>query len=95
LSTNTSPGGQSIQIAGNGDLRSVVYAPNADVKINGNGNVMGSVVARNIALTGNAAFHYDESLARSASDTSFGVQTWRELTSEAARAAHTSKFTGW
>ncbi|MES1194764.1 MAG: hypothetical protein ABUL65_02645, partial [Opitutus sp.] len=95
LSTNNSPGGQSIQVAGNGALRSVVYAPNADVKINGNGDVMGAVVARNITLTGNAYFHYDESLARSASDTPFGVQDWRELTSDTARAAHAAKFAGW
>lgn len=95
LSTNNSPGGQSIQIAGNGALRSVIYAPNANVKINGNGDTMGSVVARNITLTGNAYFHYDESLGRSANDTPFGVNNWRELTSEAARAAHAAKFTGW
>ncbi len=93
--TNNSPGGQSLQVAGNGALRSAIYAPNANVKINGNGDVMGSVVARNITLTGNAAFHYDESLAASASDTPFGVQSWRELTTDAARQSYASKFAGW
>ena len=41
-----------------------MYAPNASVKINGNGDVMGAVVGR---YTGNTAFHYDESLAAGAS----------------------------
>ncbi len=95
LSTNNSPGGQSLHVAGNGALRGVVYAPNADVKINGNGDIMGSVVARKLTLTGNAAFHYDESLARASEDTPFGVQNWRELTTETARQVHAAKFLGW
>jgi hypothetical protein len=61
--TNPTSAGQSIHIAGNGALKTVVYAPNGDVQINGNGDVMGSVVARSIQLTGNANFHYDEALA--------------------------------
>lgn len=93
--TNTSVAGQSFQIAGNGALKAALYAPNADVKINGNGDVMGSIVARNITLTGNAAFHYDEALGELDTDMPFGVERWRELTTESARAAHSGKFAGW
>ncbi|MBA3849173.1 MAG: hypothetical protein C0502_04155 [Opitutus sp.] len=93
--TNTSPAGQSMQIAGNGGLRTAVYAPNADVKINGNGDVMGSVVGRSIDLTGNADFHYDESLQNLDADMPFGVEHWRELTTESARRAKTGLFDGW
>ncbi len=93
--TNTSVGGQAIHIAGNGDLRSIVYAPNANVAINGNGNVMGSVVANQITLTGNAAFHYDESLSNYGDNTSFSVDKWRELTTEAERSVYSSAFDGW
>jgi hypothetical protein len=93
--TNPTTGGQEMQIAGNGALRSVVYAPNASVTINGNGNVMGSVVANDITLVGNAAFHYDEALANSGENTPFGITKWRELNSAASRAAYDAVFAGW
>jgi Tfp pilus assembly protein PilX len=85
--TNTTSSGQDIHIAGNGALKSVCYAPFGDVKINGNGDVMGSVIARTITLTGNAAFHYDESLAFRESNGPFTIAKWRELTTDAERAA--------
>jgi len=55
--------GQSILLTGNGALRCVVYAPFGDVTLYGTSDVMGSRVSRSIQFTGNAAFHYDESLA--------------------------------
>lgn len=93
--TNTSLAGQSFDLAGNGALKAVVYAPNADLKINGNGDMMGSLVAREIRFTGNAAFHYDESLGDEGADAPFGVVRWRELTSAAERAVWSTPLAGW
>lgn len=93
--TSQSSGGQDIQVAGNGALKSVVYAPTSHVKINGNGDVMGSVVADTITLVGNAEFHYDESLARSGDNTPFGIVKWREITSAAERELYLPVFKGW
>ncbi len=93
--THSTAGGQEMQIAGNGALRAVIYAPNASVTINGNGNVMGSVVANDITLVGNAAFHYDESLANSGENTPFGITKWRELSTAASRAVYDEVFAGW
>lgn len=93
--TNTSVAGQSIQIAGNGALKAALYAPNAHVKINGNGDVMGAIVARSIDLAGNADFHYDESLENLDADMPFGTDRWRELTTPALRDTHRAKFNGW
>lgn len=87
--------GQAVHLAGNGALKAVVYAPNAAVQINGNGDVMGAIVGRTVTLTGNAAFHYDESLASEDDGTPFGVTRWRELTTAADRAAWESVFSGW
>ncbi len=87
--TKTS-GTQSIQIAGNGALSAVVYAPQGSVKINGNGDVVGSIVANDITVVGNAAFHYDEALGDFGGNNPFRVSTWRELTSAAARNAITT-----
>ncbi len=93
--THATPGGQTIQIAGNGALRAAVYAPNAAVTINGNGDVMGSVVANEVTIVGNAAFHYDEALATYGNNTPFGIAKWRELDTAEARAAYAHLFAGW
>ena len=79
---------QDIQITGNGALKGLVYAPNGNVEINGNGDVMGAVVGKNINLSGNAAFHYDESLAAMVADTPFGVYKWREILSPTERTTN-------
>lgn len=85
--------GQSIDIAGNGVLSGIVYAPNANVTIRGNGDVLGSVVGNNITLVGNAAFHYDESLADMDGSNPFRISKWQELTTQAQRAAHSTQLT--
>ena len=80
---------QDIQIAGNGVLSGLVYAPNGSVKINGNGDVSGSVVANDITVVGNAAFHYDEALGDFGGNNPFRVALWREISSAADRNAIT------
>ena len=93
--TGTSAAGQSFQVAGNGALKAVIYAPNADVKLNGNGDIMGAVVARDVTFTGNARFHYDESLANPGDNTPFGITRWRELMTAEERARWLGVFSGW
>ena len=51
---------------------------------------MGSFVANDIRLVGNAAFHYDESLANFGGANPYRVAAWKELTSGAARATYAS-----
>jgi hypothetical protein len=92
---NQSPGGQVLEIAGNGALKCAIYAPNGEVRIVGNGDVMGAILARTVTLAGNAAFHYDEALGRLDSDQPFAIAQWRELTSAADRAAFEAVFRGW
>ncbi|MGH7955483.1 MAG: DUF7305 domain-containing protein [Opitutaceae bacterium] len=88
--TKTS-GVQDIDIGGNGVMSGIIYAPQGTVKINGNGDVCGSVVANDITLNGsNAAFHYDESLADFGGDNPFRVSVWKELTSATDRNTHAS-----
>jgi Tfp pilus assembly protein PilX len=86
--TSTSAIAQDIQIEGNGALKGVIYAPNGDIKINGNGDVMGAAVGRKVTLTGNAAFHYDESLANWRANSPFGIVRWRELRTRDEKAVH-------
>lgn len=93
--TSTTSAGQSIQIVGNGALRCVIYAPHGDVFMNGNGHMMGSIVARSIRFTGNAAFHYDETLGRGTGTEPFSIAKWRELTSGAEQSPYLTLFQGW
>jgi hypothetical protein len=93
--TNRAPSSQSIDIVGKGALRGAIYGPNAEVKINGNGDVMGSIIARKITLGGNAAFHFDEALAESAATGPFSIGKWRELTTESERQPYLNVFNGW
>ena len=81
-------GVQDIQIAGNGVLNAVVYAPQGSVKINGNGDVGGSIVANDITCVGNAYFHYDESLANFGGNNPLRISRWKELTAAADRATY-------
>lgn len=80
-------GTQLIDINGNGAFSGTIYAPQGTVTVTGNGGVSGSVVANNITLTGNAAFHYDESLADDGTGNPYRVQTWKEITDATDRAA--------
>ncbi len=81
--TNSTEGAQEIKIAGNGYLASAVYAPNADVTLNGGGStgrVYGAVAAYDAKLTGNSHFSYDEALeAYNMGGTGYQVDEWVEL----------------
>lgn len=93
--TNTGSG-QTIAMNGNATTIAAINAPNADFTITGNGEVWGSVVARNITLNGNAAFRYDEALQNFSNTTGtgnpWGISKWRELTQAAEREAYAAAF---
>jgi Tfp pilus assembly protein PilV len=91
--TKTSGIEQSISIAGNGVLSALVYAPYAGVRINGNGDVCGSIVADNITIVGNAAMHYDEALGNFEGVNPYRATRWNELSSAAERAIYTTALT--
>lgn len=93
--TNTTDAGQTITLVGRGALRAVVYAPRGDVTLNGNGDMMGAIVARDIVLAGNAAFHYDKALDDFADNAPFGPASWKLLTTAAERRARAALFSGW
>lgn len=86
--TNTTAGGQLIKLHGNGAMSAAVYAPNATVDMKGggsSGSMSGSVVANEIKITGNYAFHYDEGLRELGGGNPFSVASWRELVNAADR----------
>jgi GH43 family beta-xylosidase len=84
--------GQTWSIKGNGGLSAVVYAPNADVTINGNGAVYGAVVGNSVTMTGGGNFHYDLSLANMNGNPLFQPSKWVELVSAADRATYATQL---
>lgn len=90
--TSTSAFAQQIQIGGGATLKALIYAPNGDVTLNGNPDVMGSIVAKNIDVVGSPSFHYDESLANWGGNNPFGVVKWRELTTASDREAYAAQL---
>lgn len=79
---------QDISIKGQGVLSAVVYAPYGSVDMNGDTDVMGSIVANDITVVGNAKFHYDESLANFDTGNPYRVALWKELTTADSRSAY-------
>ena len=87
----TGTSGQDIDISGNGQLIATVYAPDADVDLNGGGSsglMCGAVVAKTITMNGHTEFHYDDALGRLTTGNPYGISKWRELQSAAERATY-------
>lgn len=81
---NTTPteGGTSVDVAGNGLVYAIVYAPNSNVHLQGGGSsgaVFGAIVGYEITLNGGYEFHYDEALADLAGGSGLSIDFWREL----------------
>lgn len=57
-------GADGITLSGASDLYAAIYAPLTDVKVQGSGQLFGSVLAKTVAATGAGGIHYDEALGR-------------------------------
>jgi hypothetical protein len=91
----TANGDQTISISGNGVLSGVVYAPNANISMNGGGNsgqVLGAMVGNSVSVTGNSAFHYDTSLASLGSSGLWSLSKWRELYTSTDRNTYATQL---
>jgi hypothetical protein len=81
---------KNIDISGNVAFTGVIYAPQADVTMNGGGNntydVVGAIVANTAKMNGHFHFHYDEALGRAKILSKYSVASWRELNPESSAA---------
>lgn len=72
---------QNITYSGNSTFVGVVYAPDADLKLNGGGNnngFIGSSITESITMNGHYDFHYDEYLSTLGSR-GFIPESWQEF----------------
>jgi Flp pilus assembly protein TadG len=54
--------GSTVTVTSTNDFYGVVYAPQADVTLNGDSDLFGAVVGRTLKINGSGYAHYDESL---------------------------------
>jgi hypothetical protein len=77
------PTSTSISISGNASFTGSIYAPSADLSLNGSGttiyDVAGAVVANTAYFHGNFQFHYDERLGRNGGKSQYRVAFWSEI----------------
>jgi putative adhesin len=71
---------QTISISPPGDFAATVYAPGADVTINGNPDIIGSVVAKSFYANGNVSWHYDRALNLEGNLVDFRIASYVEDT---------------
>jgi hypothetical protein len=73
----------SISLSGNAAFTGTIYAPAADLSLNGGGNnvydCVGAVVVNNAYFHGHFNFHYDERLGRNGGKSQFRVAFWTEI----------------
>lgn len=53
----------SVRLSGDAAAYFGLYAPGAQITINGNGDIYGSLVGKDFTMVGNAGFHYDRSMS--------------------------------
>ncbi len=73
----------SISLSGNAAFTGIIYAPQADLSLNGGGNnvydCVGAVVVNTAYFHGNFQFHYDEALGRNGGKSQFRIAYWTEI----------------
>lgn len=77
------PGNTSLSLSGNASVTGVIYAPNADLTLNGGGNntydLVGATVTKSVAMHGHFKFHYDENLSTLPGPVRYRAASWNEL----------------
>jgi hypothetical protein len=86
--------GQSMQILdirGTSYLSAVIFAPNANITVNGTGDTYGSIVGNRVDMVGSGNFHQDLSLANIRTSGMWKMLKWRELATESDRATYSGE----
>lgn len=77
------PSNTSVTIGGNGSFTGTIYAPQADLMLNGGGkdtyDFVGASISKTALLEGKVQFHYDEALARLGPNRGYIVNSWNEF----------------
>jgi hypothetical protein len=69
---------QTIEISPPGNFAGTIYAPGADLRINGNPDITGAVVAKSFYGNGNVSWHYDRALDPTGNVVDFRIASYVE-----------------
>jgi hypothetical protein len=72
-----------VNLGGNGQITTALYAPDYDVTVNGggtDGHVFGSIVGKTVNMTGVTNLHYDAALSTSGIINNYKIVSWVEDT---------------
>lgn len=77
------PSNTSISFSGNALFTGTLYAPSADLTLNGGGNntydFVGSCVAKSVTMNGHFMFHFDQNLLNAGASRGYLATYWQEL----------------
>ncbi len=76
------PSNTSLALNGETTIIACVYAPSADLSLNGGGSeigVVGSFIVKTLTMNGHLNFHYDENLRTAGPKQGYYAAGWREL----------------
>jgi hypothetical protein len=76
------PSNTNLTYSGNSTLVAAIYAPNADLTLNGGGNnngLIGSSITKSIKMNGHYTFHFDEHLSTLNYILGYTISSWKEL----------------
>jgi len=77
------PSNTSISFSGNAGFTGTIYAPDADIKLNGGGGIdydfVGSLIAKTVTVDGHFKFHFDEDLLNAGPSRGYLAVSWTEL----------------
>ena len=76
-----------VKITGSAAFWGAMYAPSAEIRVTGSGDIYGSLIGDTIKVTGSGDIHYDEALKDSANfdilppayESDYVVIQWREI----------------
>ncbi len=68
----------TVTCTGNAEIRGALYAPSANIYLQGNADICGAVIGNTVSMEGNANIHYDEEFANETSAVGYKVYAWQE-----------------
>lgn len=79
ITTDNRSGGPPVEIDSNAEVYALVYAPNASLRLDSNGQLYGAVIADRIRLSSNYRIHYDEDAAHEGEPGRYHALSWRQF----------------
>lgn len=75
----TGGAGQQILVSGTNSFYGVIYAPDADITLDGNFTAFGAIIGGNVTVKGSVFVHHDDALSQQPGESRYADISWREV----------------